>query len=317
ALQAGGRFRPHDVIVTPGAQAALATTLRVLAPHGAPVIVESPTYLGTIAAARAAGHRVVPVPTDTGGVRPDLLADALRQTGARVVVLQPLYANPTGAILAADRREAVLQAVRAAGAFLVEDDFARDLVLEGDPPPPLAADDPDGHVVYLRSLTKSTAPGLRVAAVAARGAAGARIRAARAVDDFFVAAPLQEAAIEVVSSPALKRHRRSVALVLRQRRDALVHAVRTYLPQADVALVPQGGFTLWVRLPDGLDDVAVAADAARAGVTISPGRPWFPAEAPAPFLRMTFAGAPIDDLERGVARLGQVVSASFSATPLM
>jgi DNA-binding transcriptional MocR family regulator len=308
ALQAGGRFRAHDVVVTPGAQAGLATALRVLAAPGAPVLLESPGYLGAIAASRAAGHRIVPVPSDADGIRPDHLAAALRATGARLVVVQPLYANPHGAVLAPDRRAAVLAAVREAGAFLIEDDYARDLAFDGSPPAPLAADDPDGHVVYLRTLTKSAAPGLRVGAICARGAAGVRLRSARVVDDFFVAGPLQEAALDLVSSPAWRRHRRTVAAVLRERRDVLVGAIGRHLPDARVALVPRGGFTLWVALPDDLDDAAVARAAAREGVVVGPGRAWFPAEPPGPFLRLAFAGAPAEDLERGVAVLGRVAA---------
>ena len=307
ALQAGGRLRAHDVVVCPGAQAALSTTLRALAPPDAPVLLESPTYLGAIAAARAARLRPVGVPVDADGVRPDLLASAFASTGARVFVCQPLYANPHGATLAADRRAAVLEAAAAAGAFVIEDDWSRDLALDGDPPAPLAADDPDGHVVYIRSLTKAAAPGLRVAAVAARGAAGARLRTARVVDDFFVAGPLQEAALDLVSSPAWRTHRRRTAAVLRERRDALVTALRRDLPRASVHRVPAGGFHLWVRLPDDVDDVAFAADAARAGVIVSPGRPWFPGEPEGPYLRLAFAGAPVEDLERGVQILGTLL----------
>jgi DNA-binding transcriptional MocR family regulator len=308
ALEAGGLFRAHDVVVTPGAQAALSTAMRVLVGPGEPVLVESPTWLGTLAATRMAGARAVPVPVDHGGVRTDLLEAAFRSTGARVFVCQPLYANPHGATLAADRRAELLRVVRHAGAFLVEDDYARDLAMEPAPPAPLASEDPDGHVVYIRSLTKAAAPGLRIGAIAARGAAGARIRAARVVDDFFVAGPLQEAALDLVSSPAWRRHRRTTAAALTERRDLLVSAVRRHVPGASIDLVPAGGFSLWVRLPDELDEVAVAAAAEREGVIVSPGRPWFPAEAPGPFLRLTFAAATPGELERGARILGGIVA---------
>ena len=171
--------------------------------------------------------------------------------------------------------------MREAGAFLVEDDYARDLALDDDPPPPLASEDRDGHVVYLRSLTKAAAPGLRVGAIAARGAAGARIRAARVVDDFIVAGPLQEAALDLVSSPAWRRHRRTTAATLTERRDLLVAAVRRHVPGARIDLVPRGGFSLWVGLPDGVDDVAVAAAAEREGVIVSPAGRGSPPTRPA------------------------------------
>jgi DNA-binding transcriptional MocR family regulator len=303
AREAGGRMRAHDMVVCPGGQAAMATAFRALASPGETILVESPTYVGAIAAARAAGVRVVPVASDADGVRPDLLADALRRTGAGVFYCQPLFANPHGATLAADRRPAVLDAVAAAGAFLIEDDWARDLAIDADPPPPLAAADPDGHVVYLRSLTKSAAPGLRVAAVGARGAAGARLRAVRIVDDLFVAGPLQEAALELLASPAWRRHLRRLRGALRVRRDALAAALDRHLPDLRVAALPAGGLHLWAALPDAADDVALAAAAAARDVVVYPGRPWFPAEPPGPFLRLTFAGAPPEMLEEGVRRL--------------
>lgn len=303
AREAGGHLAAHDVIVCSGGQAGLATALRGLAAPGDAVVVESPTYWGVLAAARSLGLRVVPVPADADGVRPDLLERALAASGARLAVLQPTFANPTGATLSTARREAVLAVAAQAGAFLVEDDWARDLAIDGPAPPPLVSADLDGHVVYLRSLTKAAAPGLRVAAVCARGAAGARLAAARVVQDFFVAGPLQAAALEFVSSPAWRRHRRAVALALAERRDALLDAVARRLPWARPTSRPRGGFHLWLALDEGLDDEALAAEAAAAGVAVSPGRPWFPAEPPGPFLRATFAGAPPAALREGVERL--------------
>ncbi|WP_272472989.1 PLP-dependent aminotransferase family protein [Baekduia alba] len=307
AREAGGHVRGHDVVICNGGQPALATTFRALAAPGEPVLVESPTYLGAIAALRAAGLRAVPVPTDEHGVRPELLAGAFALTGARVFYCQPLHANPSGTTLAAERRAAVLEAVTAAGAFLIEDDWARDLRIDGDAPPPLAAGDPDGHVVYLRSLTKSAAPGLRVAAVSARGAAGARLKAARIIDDFFVSGPLQHATLELVSTPAWRRHLKTLRTELRARRDALVAALGEHLPDWELQTVPAGGLHVWVRLPDGVDDAALTARAVAAGVLVSPGRPWFAAEPPAPHLRLTFAGAPAPDLAEGVRRLAKVM----------
>ena len=307
AREAGGLLRAHDMVVCPGGQAALSTALRALTVPGDAVLVEAPTYVGAIIAARAAGLRVVPVPSDADGVRPDHLAAALRRTGARIVFSQPLYANPHGASLDPERRAAILDALAASGAFLIEDDWSRDLAIDGDPPPPLAADDREGHVIYLRSLTKSAAPGLRVAAIGARGAAGARLRGARIVDDFFVSGPLQEAALEIVSSPGWRRHCRRLRSELRVRRDALTAALARHLPGLARPAVPAGGLHLWIALPEDADDVAVATAAAAEGVVVFPGRPWFAAEPPGPFLRLTFAAAPPDALDEGVKRLARVL----------
>lgn len=307
AREIGGALRAADLTICSGGQPALATAFRGLGEPGDVLLVEAPTYLGAIAAGRDAGLRVVGVPADEEGVRPDLLSAAFRRTGARLFFSQPLHANPHGATLARDRRAAVLQAVADAGAFLIEDDWARGLTIDGAPPPPLAVDDPDGHVVYLRSLTKVAAPGLRVAAIGARGVAGARLRTARLLDDLFVAGPLQHAAVEFLTAPAWRRHIGSLRSGLRNRRDALVAALRRELPDLPVA-IPTGGLHLWVRLPDGVDEAAVTAAAAARDVVIFPGRPWFPAEPTGQFLRLSFAGLPVDLVDEGVRRLRRALA---------
>ncbi|MDN0196104.1 PLP-dependent aminotransferase family protein [Streptomyces sp. S.PNR 29] len=303
----GGSVTAAEVLVTAGGQSALTTALRALAPPGAPVLVESPTYPGMLAIARAAGLRPVPVPVDADGVKPALLAGAFRATGARVFVCQPLFQNPTGAVLAPERRGEVLRIAREAGAFVVEDDFARWLVHEdaGPLPRPLAAEDPDGVVVHVCSLTKAASPSFRVGALAARGPVLERLRAIQVVDTFFVPRPLQEAALELVGSPAWHRHLRTISKELKSRRDTVTAALRLDLPELALPHIPPGGYHLWLRLPDGAGgEAALTAAALRAGVAITPGRPYFSAEPPAAHIRLSFAAvAGAGELTEGVRRL--------------
>ncbi|MFC9957849.1 PLP-dependent aminotransferase family protein [Streptomyces nigra] len=302
----GGPVTAAEVLITAGGQSALTTALKALAPPGAPVLVESPTYPGMLAIARAAGLRPVPVPVDADGVRPALLADAFKATGARVFVCQPLFQNPTGALLAPERRGDVLRIAREAGAFVVEDDFVRRLVHEdaGPLPRPLAADDPDGVVVHVSSLTKATSPSFRVGALAARGPVLERLRAIQVVDSFFVPRPLQEAAVELVGSPAWPRHLRAVSAELRARRDTMTATLRLTLPELALPHIPSGGYHLWLRLPDGTDEAALTTAALRAGVALTPGRPYFSAEPPAAHVRLSFAAvAGAAEITEGVRRL--------------
>lgn len=302
----GPDVAPDDVLITNGGQAALSTTLRALLPPGAPILVESPTYPGVLMAARAAGLHPVPVPVDREGVRPDLLAEAFSRSAARTFYCQPTFHNPTGLVLSAERRDQVLAVARAAGAFVVEDDFARHLGISAAPPP-LAAQDRDGTVVHLSSLTKITAPSLRIAAVVARGPVAERLRSTQLVDTFFPARPLQETAVELVGSPAWPRHLAAVRTALRRRRDALASAVQRELPGFRVT-PPPGGMHLWLSLPYGLDEEAVVEASARAGVTIGGGRPFYPAEPPGPRLRLSYCMAASEaELVDGVRRVAAAV----------
>ncbi len=303
AQAAGSGLDAQDVLITTGGQSALTAAFRALVPPGAPLLMESPTYPGALAAARAAGARVIPVPADGDGLLPGHLAEAFARSGARALFCQPAYQNPTGAVLARSRRAAVLGAAAAAGAFVIEDDFARWLSHRQRPPASLLAEDSDGRVVSVTSLSKPASPSLRVGAVIARGPAAQRVAALRAVDDLFVSRALQEIALDLVTRPAWDRHVRDLGRALASRAQVLGSAVSRHLAGVEFTL-PGGGMHLWARLPRGADDVEIAAAARRAGVAVMPGRPFFPAEAPAPYLRLTFCGAAAEaDLDTGVRRL--------------
>ncbi|MDX2857643.1 PLP-dependent aminotransferase family protein, partial [Streptomyces scabiei] len=141
------------------------------------------------------------------------------------------------------------------------------------------------------------------------------------VDTFFVPRPLQEAALELVGSPAWPRHLRAVSRELRNRRDTLTTELRTRLPELALPHIPSGGYHLWLRLPDGTGgtsqafgsggEPALVAAALRAGVAVTPGRPYFSAEPPAGHLRLSFAGvAGAGEIAEGVRRLATAVNGS-------
>jgi DNA-binding transcriptional MocR family regulator len=171
-------------------------------------------------------------------------------------------------------------------------------------PPPLAADDPDGVVVHVRSLTKAASPSLRIAGLTARGPAFARLRAINAVDTMFVPRPLQETALELVGSPAWSRHLRTLAQALQDRRTTLLSALGTSLPEVVPVNPRRGGYHLWLRLPEGTEERALSAAALRHGVAVTAGAAYFSAEVPAPHLRLSYVGTPgTAQLEEGVLRL--------------
>ncbi len=307
ADEAGGGLAASNVLITSGGQSSLSAVFRHLCAPGDPLIVESPTYVGALAAAKAAGLVLVPVPGDSAGVLPDALADAFSRTGARLAYLQPRYANPSGSLLAQDRREPVLDAVARAGAFLLEDDWMRDFDLGQPSPPPLISHDDDGHVIYLRSVSKPIAAGLRVSGLAARGPVLARLRRGRVSDDLFVAPVLQQIAVDVLTAPGWPRHLATVRRQLRERRDALVAAVAGQLPSCRVELIPSGGVHLWVRLPEHVSDSAVTEAALSRGLAVYPGRSCFPGEAPGPYLRLSYSGEEPTALRRATAILADII----------
>ncbi|SFW75322.1 PLP-dependent aminotransferase family protein [Amycolatopsis australiensis] len=301
---------PGDVIIFPGSQSGLNSVFRALVGAGRPLLLESPTYWGAILAAAQAGVEVVPVPSGVAGPDPDELARAFERTGARACYVQPNFANPTGARWPPDVAGRVMDVVRRYGAFLIEDDWAHDFGISADVVP-LAAQDDTGHVVYLRSLTKSVSPAVRVAGVVARGPARERILAATQAESLYVSGLLQAVALEVVTQPAWRTYRRGLRQQLAARRDLLAGALRDHVPSAHLE-VPAGGLNLWVRLPEQTDVARLARDCEAAGVVVAPGDEWFPAEPTGPYLRLGYAGPAPGSFPEGARVIGEALAAQHS-----
>ncbi len=280
---------PTDVIVLPGSQSGLSSIFRALVTEGRPLLIESPSYWGAILAAAQAGVRLVPIPTGPAGPDPEEVARAFEETGARAFYVQPNYANPTGAQWSPDTSQQILEVVRTYGAFLIEDDWAHDFGITTDPAP-VAAQDDSGHVVYIRSLTKSVSPALRVAAIIARGPARDRIIADRAAASMYVSGVLQTAALDIVTQPGWQTHLRGLRHQLRSRRDLLADSLAQHAPRAHLTALPSGGLNLWVGLPDTTDLPAFMRGCETHNVLVAAGNDWFPAEPTGPYIRLNYSG---------------------------
>lgn len=296
AAELGARTTPglappvaSDVVILPGSQNGLSTLFRALVGAGRPLLVESPTYWGAILAAAQVGVQLIPVPSGPQGPDPDELDRAFTQTGARAFYAQPSFANPSGAQWSPALAGTVIDIVRERGAFLVEDDWAHDFGIDADVVPVASRDD-SGHVVYLRSLTKSVSPAIRVAGLVARGPARERILADTQAQAMYVSGVLQAAALDVVTQPAWQTHLRSLRGQLAARRDLLVAALREHAPSAQLDAVPRGGLNLWLRLPDETDLEQLARGCEARGVVIAVGDDWFPAEPVGRYLRLNYSG---------------------------
>jgi DNA-binding transcriptional MocR family regulator len=302
---------PSDVIILPGTQSGLSSLFRTLVAPGQPLLLESPTYWGAILAAQQAGVIVVPVPSGPAGPDPEELDRAFTETGARVFYAQPNYANPTGAQWPVELHQQILDIVRSRSAFIIEDDWAHDFGITTDATS-LAAHDDSGHVIYLRSLTKSMSPAIRVGAVIARGPARDRILADRSAESMYVSSILQAAALDVLSQPGWRTHQRTLRAQLRARRDLLISALTEQAPQATIENLPPGGLNLWVRMPDGTDVTALARHCEQAGLIVANGTEWFPAEPAGPYLRLNYSGPNPARFPEAARILGQTLTVHHS-----
>jgi DNA-binding transcriptional MocR family regulator len=312
-LAALGRTRgmsdvTDGIVITTGARHGLTLSARAILRPGDVAACESPTYMGMIDALRATGATVLPVDVDEHGFNVDALERLLRSHEVRVVALQPRGHNPTGTDLSRERRERLLALARRHGFFVLEDAVYADLRYDGEDPGPLRAMDP-AHVVYVDSLSKTVAPGLRAGWVAASGPVLDRIITEKRDDDAHCATLPQLVAARFLADGRYPSQLAGARQLYRARRDALLEALDTELPGLGTFVRPRAGGHVWVTLERACDDEQLYRAALAAGVSYIPG-PAVLVEPPrATQLRLSFTSVTPERLREGVQRLAATIRA--------
>ncbi len=302
-----------ELIITGGVSHALDQVCTLLTRPGDLALVELPTYHLAVRILREHPLELVPIPTDSGGLRLDALAATiarLRREGRppRLLYTVPTFNNPTGANLADDRRRALVALAEAEGLLIVEDDAYRELAYDGPAPPSLWSLARPGTVIRLGSFAKSVAPGLRLGFLTADSATIERIRGGGLLDSGgginHFTANVVAAFCEDGGFAAQGTHLRAA---YRARRDALAAALAEYLPPSCEWALPTGGFFIWVRLPEGCDAQALLPAAIAAGVGYAPGPRFHLDGSGANMLRLAFGLYPPDELVESARRLGGIL----------
>lgn len=293
-----------EVLVTQGSQMALDLIGRCLLGPGAAVAVEAVGYPPGWAALSVRGARLLSVPLDDEGLDVERLAELAAATPQlRAVYLTPQHHYPTTVGLSPRRRAALLALARQHRFCIIEDDYDHEFHYEGRPSLPLISGDEQGRVLYVGSLAKILAPGLRIGFVVGPRAVIDRLADERALVDRH-GPPLLEAAVaDLLEDGEVARHARRVRRIFHRRRDALCAALARHLSHALSFRVPPGGMALWARVAPGIDGLDWHRRARAAGVLFQSGADFSFDGRPLPYLRLGFGGCDERELEIAARRL--------------
>ncbi|HEY3970530.1 MAG TPA: PLP-dependent aminotransferase family protein [Solirubrobacteraceae bacterium] len=298
---------PERVLVTNGSMQADAFLFEQLVKSGDEVIVERPTYDRTLLSLRERGAQVHPVELQPDGVDTDALG-ALLDGGANGTVkpklahIIPNFQNPAGYTLSLPKREALLELAGKHGFLIFEDDPYVDLRFSGEKLPTMLSLDPE-RVVYASSFSKTVCPGIRVGYLV--GPAELIAQIAKLATNTYISPSMvaQSIVYEFCASGAIERSIETVRTALAKRARTLAAALQRELPEAEY-VAPEGGYFMWVTLPEGTDVRTLEQAAKERGVVFVKGTD-FLIEGGENTLRLAYSGVTPEQIETGVARLAE------------
>ena len=303
---------PDDLVVTVGSQMALDLVTRIFCDPGDVVLAEGPSYVGALGTFASYQADVVHVAMDEHGLVPEALSAALAATeraGKRVKFLYtvPNFQNPAGVTLAVSRRAEVVEICARHRVLIIEDNPYGLLGFDGQIYPALRSMDPE-NVIYLGSFSKTFASGLRVGWALAPHAV--REKLVLAAESAVLCPPTLNQLIvsRYLATHDWKGQIKSFQSMYRERRDALLSALEQHMPPGCTWTRPDGGFFVWLTVPEGIDTKAMQPRAVTARVAYVPGTGFYADGFGSRQMRLSFCYPTPERIKEGVRRLAGVLS---------
>ena len=313
----GIRATRDQLLITSGSQQGIDLIARVMVSPGDVVLVELPTFTGGIAAFRNAQAHLVGVAQDGFGIDVGALDDAWqreRRAGKAIQLLYviPNFQNPTGQLLARERRQQLVEWAGRRDVLIVEDDPYGSLYFEdaasADETRPLAADDPDGRVLYLSTFSKTLAPGFRVGWMIAPPSLIERFETAKQSTDLTSGILDQHVVHEAVKRGVVHALAPKLRSLYARKRDVMEQALRARIGGQLTWTSPRGGFFVWATLPSGISDSALLDRALAHGLVFVIGSAFFVDGSGHDKIRLSFSAPSLDRIEEGVTRLAAAIN---------
>ncbi|GAB7125812.1 PLP-dependent aminotransferase family protein [Silvimonas sp. JCM 19000] len=315
SLAWGGQFEADDVIITQGCLEALNLCLRAVTRPGDVVAIESPAYFGLLQILESFNLKALEIPTHPQtGISVEALELATRNGQVQACLLLPNFSNPLGCLMPDDAKRRLVELLDSRNIPLIEDDLYGEFFHHGERPRPAKAFDRSGNVMLCSSFTKTLAPGFRVGWVVA-GRWQRELEKLKFINTFSTPAVLQQTIARFLENGGYDHHLRKLRRAVCEQVEHGTAAVRRYFPANTRVTVPEGGFVLWIELPEGIDTMQLLQRCLQEGIAFSPGELFSPSRSYRNCLRICCVQTWTTRHEKAVQRIGEL-AADMLLTPL-
>lgn len=290
---------PSSILITSGAQQALHLIVQCLLKPGDAVAIEDPSYCFSLPIFQSAGLKTFRLPVDQQGMNPDDLIELHRKHRIRMIFLNPDYQNPTGAVLSYTRRKKILELSSEFGIPIIEDDPYSLTSYNGEVQATLKSMDYNGNVLYISSLSKIVASGLRIGWVIGPSSVIRRLADAKQQVDFGHSIFPQWVANQFMESSNFDTHIQMLRKELKHRRDQMTSSLRELVGDQTEFFIPEGGIHLWCKINGTIDEYKLLEEAMKEGVAFVPGNILGSKKG---YVRFTFGRGEINVIHEGIFR---------------
>lgn len=301
---------PEAILIVSGGLQALQLISIGLLKRGSTILHETPSYLNSVHVFQSAGMNLLGVPLDDKGIKCDFIKRMKRQHDAALVYTIPNFHNPTGMLMSQSRRMELLKVCQQESIPIIEDDVYGDLWIDTPPANPLKANDTQGNVLYIGSVSKTLSPGLRIGWIVGPEPVIERLADIKMQTDYGSSSLSQYAVDKWLSSGMYETFLKEIREALRFRRDFTIQILADYFSDIATWNVPQGGFYIWLRIQSGVSSGKLFDLALREGILLNPGSVYEKYDSE--HLRLSYSYASIEQLKSGLITLSQLIRKASS-----
>jgi GntR family transcriptional regulator, regulator for abcA and norABC len=296
---------PDSILIVSGGLQALQLTSIGLLERGSTVLHETPSYLNSVHVFQSAGMNLLGIPLDQEGIRFDKIECLKRQHNATLLYTIPNFHNPTGTLMTEGRRSKLLKVSQKLSLPIIEDDVYGDLWIESPPANPLKANDTQGNVLYIGSISKTLSPGLRIGWIVGPEPVIDRLADIKMQTDYGSSSLSQYAVEKWLASGLYTNFLKELREELKYRRDFTIQILNEYFSEIATWSLPKGGFYIWLRLESNISTKKLFDLALREHILFNPGMVYDKSDLN--HLRLSYSFAELEQLEDGLIRLSQLI----------
>jgi len=301
----GIETNPSSILITSGAQQALHLIVQCLLKPGDAIAIEDPSYNYNLPIFKSVGIQVHYLPVDKDGMNPEDLQSLYKKHRIKMIFLNPYFQNPTGSLLNRKKKEAILDISSKLGIPVVEDDPYSLTAFSGEKISTLKSMDRNGNVLYISSLSKIVASGLRIGWIIGPTSVIERLSDAKQQIDYGHSSYTQWIANDFLESENFHIHIKSLIKELEKRRDKIIKSLDTYLKDLVEYSIPQGGIHIWCKILKNYNEVQLLEESIKRGVIYAPGSTLGSKDG---FVRFTFAKEDEDSINEGIKRFAEALN---------